>query len=258
MDRDFQELTAESADMSTVADSDGVYRYVSPAARRLIGLDPSELECRPEEEFVHPDDVPIFHATRKLLYEGEEASPVTYRILGANGSYRWVETMSRRVESDGAAFVVSTVRDVADRRRSDVLLQRRATTDPLTGVANRSVLMDRLGHAIRRQHRASGVLAVLFLDLDRFKIINDSLGHRTGDGVLQAMANRLHGLRPRVDRNGRRRCDRRRDHRSRPCHRPLRRGRGGRNPAPARCAEPAGLRSGAGLRVGPARGAGSG
>jgi len=71
------------------------------------------------------------------------------------------------------------------------MLQRRATTDPLTGLANRAVLMDRLGHAIRRQDRGRGVLAVLFLDLDRFKVINDSLGHRVGDGVLQAMADRL-------------------------------------------------------------------
>jgi diguanylate cyclase (GGDEF)-like protein len=86
---------------------------------------------------------------------------------------------------------------MAERQRTDVLLQRQAFSDPLTGVANRTVLMDRLRQALRRQDRAKGVLAVLYVDLDRFKVINDSLGHRTGDAVLLAMAERLsHHVRP--------------------------------------------------------------
>jgi len=188
MHRDLQKLTAESADMSVVS-SDGVYRYVSPAARRLLGWDPAEIEGHQEDEFVHPEDLPSLLASRSV--SAPEGAVVMYRFRCADGSYLWVEATSRTVEADGSTFVVASVRDVAERQKSNVLLHHRAATDPLTGVANRTVLMDRLGHAIRRLERAHSVLAVLFLDLDRFKVINDSLGHRVGDAILQTMAQRL-------------------------------------------------------------------
>ena len=121
----------------------------------------------------------------------------TWRFLCRDGSYRWSEATSRRVTADGQELVVSTVRDIEQRRRSEETLERRAFTDPLTGVANRTVLMDRLHQALRRLSRGAGLLVVLYLDLDRFKVINDSLGHRVGDTVLSKMAERLtHHLRP--------------------------------------------------------------
>ena len=194
MPKDFQALTAQSADMSTVATADGVYRYVSPASRRLFGWAPHELEGRHEEEFIHPDDLPPLRAAEESAQAPGVVSVTSFRFRRADGAYRWAEATSRRVESSGSTFLVSTVRDITERQRSDVALQRRATTDPLTGVANRAVLMDRLGQAIRRQDRGRGVLAVLYLDLDRLKVINDSLGHLVGDKVLSAMAQRILGF----------------------------------------------------------------
>jgi diguanylate cyclase (GGDEF)-like protein/PAS domain S-box-containing protein len=191
MAEDLQALTAESADMSFVGTPEGVFRYVSPASRSLFGWDPSELEGQREDEFVHPDDLPSFRATRESRADHDGIVVTTYRFRCADGSYRWTEATSRRVEAGRSTFVVSTARDISERRRSAAILQHRAMTDPLTGVANRTVLMDRLHQALRRKARGAGIVAVLFLDLDRFKVINDSLGHRAGDTVLQAMAERL-------------------------------------------------------------------
>ena len=187
---DYQSFISGSADVSAVTTPDGIYRYVSPACLRLFGWDPPELEGRRQEDFVHPDDVPSLHSGREELAAGR-VSTTTYRFLCHDGTYRWSEATSRCVNADGVDLVVSTVRDVEQRRRSDLTLQRQALADPLTGVANRTVLMDRLHQGLRRLSRGGGILAVLYVDLDRFKVINDSLGHRIGDTVLLKMAERL-------------------------------------------------------------------
>jgi diguanylate cyclase (GGDEF)-like protein/PAS domain S-box-containing protein len=187
---DYRSFIGGSADVSTVATTDGLYRYVSPACLRLFGWDPSELEGRHQEDFIHPDDIPSLHSGREEVNAGR-VSTTTYRFLCRDRSYRWSETTSRRVSADGVDLVVSTVRDIEQRRKSDLILQRQAFADPLTGVANRTAFMDRLQQALRRLSRGRGVLAVLYVDLDRFKVINDSLGHRVGDTVLLKMAERL-------------------------------------------------------------------
>lgn len=193
---DYRALVAGWADLNTVASVDGVFSYVSPAVRRIFGWNPSELEGRSQDDFVHPDDAASLHAARGDLVSGQTHT-VTYRFECADGSYRWTETTLRRVDANGAGLVVLSVRDIGDRRESIAALRHQASTDPLTGVANRTVLMDRLHQGLRRLGRAPGVLAVLYVDLDRFKILNDSLGHRAGDSVLLMMAERLTGhLRP--------------------------------------------------------------
>ena len=187
---DFQALTSASGDMSTVATATGMYLYVSPASRWLFGWDPEELRGHAWEEFLHPDDL-----SSELTAAGSVALghvfTTTHRFRCVDGSYRWTEVTSRRVESGGAEFLVSTVREITERQKADERIHHLALTDPLTGLANRAALMDRLREALRRQARGDGVLALLYLDLDRFKVINDSLGHQVGDGVLQAVARRL-------------------------------------------------------------------
>ena len=114
-------------------------------------------------------------------------------MLCRNGTFRWVEATTRRVllARYGSAMDVSAVREIDERQEQLTALEHKAFTDPLTGVANRTVLMDRLRQGLRRLGRASDVLGVLYLDLDRFKVINDSLGHQVGDAVLVMMAERL-------------------------------------------------------------------
>ena len=135
------------------------------------------------------------HAVGKQLPVGGVRT-TTWRFLCRDGSYRWCEATSRRITAESQDLIVSTVRDIENRRNSEETLERRAFTDPLTGVANRTVLMDRLHQALLRLDRGTGLLVVFYLDLDRFKVstTRSDTGWRH---VLSKMAERLtHHLRP--------------------------------------------------------------
>jgi len=169
---------------------DGAYRYVSPACERRFGWRPEEMEGAHEDAFVHPDDLPPLQVLRSEGAPGE-VTTATFRFRCRDGSYVWTEATSVLVDGEDGNVVVSTLRDIDARHQSVAHLRRQALMDPLTGVANRTVLMDRLRHGLRRLERHPGLLAVLYLDIDRFKVLNDSLGHRIGDGLLSRMAQRV-------------------------------------------------------------------
>lgn len=193
---DYASFAASGADVNIVATTDGVFRYVAPRCKQVFGWEPVTLEGRSEDDFIHPDDIAVIHASRAQLLTGA-VSTASYRFRCNDDTFRWVEATSRRVKADDCTVVVLNLRDITERQYREALLEHRAVTDPLTGVANRTVLMDRLNQGLRRLRRSGGVLGVLYIDLDRFKIINDSLGHHTGDQILLQMADRLNRyLRP--------------------------------------------------------------
>src|SRR5579863_2051249 len=170
--RDYSNLVATWSDLTTVMDLDGHFLYCSAALQDAFGWRPDELVGERVDDFAHPDDATTVLSRRSDLSSSDLVT-TSYRFRCREGSYRWVEATSRRVTTDGGDVVVSAVRDVTERRERESMLQLRATTDPLTGVANRTVLMDRLRQGLRRLGRSSGsLLVVLYLDLDRFKVIN--------------------------------------------------------------------------------------
>lgn len=192
---DYGSIVDAFSDLITVVDDAGCYRFVSSASQRLFGWDRADLEGRPEAQFIHRDDADSVRLAR--LAQDLEPARVIYRFLCRDGSYRWVEATLNATTADGSALSVSTIRNLDRRRQGTSRLEQLATTDPLTGVGNRALVMDRVGHALRRLGRGGGVLCLLYLDLDRFKIVNDTLGHGVGDAVLRNMAERLsHQLRP--------------------------------------------------------------
>src|SRR5436305_534953 len=121
MAEDLQALTAGSADMSTVGTLDGVYRYVSAASTELFGWDPAQIEGHHQDEFVHPDDVPSVHATRSSAAASGRTGVATFRFRCADGSYRWTEATLRRVDDAGSQFLVTSVRDITERVRTDAV-----------------------------------------------------------------------------------------------------------------------------------------
>jgi diguanylate cyclase (GGDEF)-like protein/PAS domain S-box-containing protein len=165
---------------------DGRFTLLNPAWEQLLGWTLEELCVRSLRELVHPED--LEQALGPLLESGEgtQLENITTRYLHRDGSWRWLLWSARR---DGESWYVSA-KDVTDR----VWLERQALHDPLTHLPNRLLLMDRARQALARLHRSTGVVALLFIDLDKFKAVNDNLGHDVGDRLLLSVAERLGAL----------------------------------------------------------------
>jgi diguanylate cyclase (GGDEF)-like protein/PAS domain S-box-containing protein len=171
--------------------------YYSPRWRSLLGYDDAFAADRPEAwfELVHPDDVDRLRAEidshlagRSPPFESE------HRIRHRDGDWRWV--LSRGVatrDADGKPTrMAGSISDITARRNAEQQLMHGALHDPLTGLANRALFMDRLGQRLERARRdPERRCAVLFIDVDRFKRVNDSLSHAAGDRLLQELAGRL-------------------------------------------------------------------
>jgi diguanylate cyclase (GGDEF)-like protein/PAS domain S-box-containing protein len=174
--------------------NDAMFLHVNVAFARMLGGSPAELVGRSFADLVHPDDLTVDHAQVADLVTGVCArSPRReMRMRRVDGSWLWVRIATTVVEHDGpAAHVIAHVEDVTARRAAETELARRALYDPLTGLANRTLLLDHLEMAILELGRERAALAVFYLDLDRFKDVNDSLGHDAGDEVLRQVGARL-------------------------------------------------------------------
>jgi diguanylate cyclase (GGDEF)-like protein/PAS domain S-box-containing protein len=175
-----------------VLDPDSTASFVSPSARSVLGTSPEAITGRRFVDLLAPRDVPSFVRMLAGSREGEQA--VQLRVQHADGRELVLEGTIRNLMADAAVSGwVLTVRDVTDQQAMQAELSYQAFHDPLTGLANRQLFADRLAHALRRRDAASEPLAVLLLDLDDFKHVNDSLGHGTGDALLVAVAERIGG-----------------------------------------------------------------
>jgi diguanylate cyclase (GGDEF)-like protein/PAS domain S-box-containing protein len=179
--------------------------YYSPRFKEMLGYRPHEMgELRGEWlGRVHPEERAALGQAldAQLSHNAGEHFAFEHRIQHRDGDYRWMLARAAAVrdEQGRAVRVVGSLTDVTDRREAERRLQHDALHDALTGLPNRVLFLDRLDQAIRRARRRhpESCAAVLFLDVDRFKAINDSLGHHTGDALLQAVARRLESaLRP--------------------------------------------------------------
>jgi len=187
----YRALVEQSPDATLVVASDGVITFASPAATRTFGRPVASLEGERLLALVHPDDA---RTASKFLDEapGRGGTVGEWRVRGATGAWHWVENSASDLRRDPAvAGIVLGIRDITERRTLESRLTHQAFHDALTRLANRSLFLNRVGHALARAPRTARPSAVLFLDLDDFKRVNDSFGHAVGDELLLAAAGRL-------------------------------------------------------------------
>jgi diguanylate cyclase (GGDEF)-like protein/PAS domain S-box-containing protein len=178
--------------------------YVSPRWRTMLGVEDADLVPGPGAwlDRVHPDDRETLEQAIEAHLAGETGQlEVEHRLWSGAGGYRSVVARGRAVpgEDGRPARMAGSLADVTERRATEARLEHDALHDTLTGLANRALFLDRLELTLRRSRREPADLccAVLFLDLDRFKLVNDTLGHQGGDRLLMDVARRLESaLRP--------------------------------------------------------------
>jgi diguanylate cyclase (GGDEF)-like protein/PAS domain S-box-containing protein len=180
-----------------VLTTDGIITACNPAIAHLLGSDPDHLIGRTLFDVTHPDDLEgarrkcaLIRAGRTRVVRHEcRFHTLDDRVIWVAVSTSWVAETA-----DRPAHLIMHVDDVTDRKRMEAELSHRALHDPLTGLANRTLLTERIHAAVARRGRHAHPSHVFYLDLDGFKTVNDRLGHAAGDAVLAELARRIVGV----------------------------------------------------------------
>ncbi|MCL5934923.1 MAG: diguanylate cyclase, partial [Firmicutes bacterium] len=185
-------LTENTYDLISEMSLDGSFLYVSPNYKDLLDYDPSDFLGKKLADIIFPEDHTAVMTGFGKLSEYFTLNQLLYRIVCKNGELRWFESTGKTYKTAvGEIRVVFVSRDITERRRYEETIRRQAFHDALTGLPNRMLFYDRLTKAMAHAKRNRRMLSVLFMDLDQFKLINDTLGHAAGDQLLKCITERL-------------------------------------------------------------------
>ncbi|MFC6772805.1 diguanylate cyclase domain-containing protein [Methylobacterium gregans] len=191
-------LTENSTDVIVRADLDGRLRYVSPAIGRLLGYGSHDLLGTHLDALVHPDEASGYARLLAQIETGQISEVVAQqRYRRRDGSFVWVEVSFSRTQdaaTGGPNGYVAVIRDFSKRKALENEMARAARHDPLTGLPNRLHFREQLDQEIARAKRTGTAFALHCLDLDRFKLVNDTLGHQAGDQLLKVVAQRIRSV----------------------------------------------------------------
>jgi diguanylate cyclase (GGDEF)-like protein/PAS domain S-box-containing protein len=193
----FRSLVAHSSDLITVLDAHGVVTYQSPSIHRVLGYRVDEIEGTEFARLLRKSDRPrlaqiVAGVGEAYVGGGAETHVIECSLRHRNGSWLEFEVQhTDLLQDEHVRGVVLNSRDVSERKEFEDQLAHQAFHDPVTSLANRALFADRVEHSIKRSSRGGPALGVMFIDLDDFKTVNDSLGHAAGDTVLQEVGRRL-------------------------------------------------------------------
>ncbi len=192
-DQLFQLITENAADMIAVVDTHGHRLYNSPAYQRVLGYDANDLKASSIDQ-IHPDDRQRVQEAGQKARSTGRGERLEYRIRHKDGTWRFLESTASAVQNAKGVTekLVIVNRDITQRKRAEELLAHNAFHDSLTNLPNRALFVDRLDHALTLAKRHSDYkFAVFIIDVDEFKVFNDSLGHTVGDQLLIEIGRRL-------------------------------------------------------------------
>jgi diguanylate cyclase (GGDEF)-like protein/PAS domain S-box-containing protein len=190
----FSGMIQNASEIIVVVDGFGRIKYGTPSLERELGHPVSELLGTPLADLLHPDEVVMADALVSGMAKGssQASSASDWRVRHADGRYLFFEVLTSNLLDDSRVTgIVLTMRDVTERRALEQQLTHQAFHDTLTGLPNRALFQDRVEHALARASRRGTMVAMAMMDLDDFKVVNDTRGHGAGDAMLREVARRL-------------------------------------------------------------------